>query len=136
MSRFLLVVTLLILLGSLHAFIGEAESNVFSITGTPVDDTTTPSIQHSTSMRTLGPNPFRSGSQTRIELNVKADETAVCGIYNIAGQLITSQSYRPGSHQLEWDGRDLHGNPCGSGIYLIKLKSPSHSSSAKLILIK
>lgn len=136
MNRFLILFALLIFVGSMHAFIGEGISNVFTITGTPVDESTLPPIQQTTFMQPAGPNPFRSGSLTHIDLNVKTGETATCGIYNLAGQVVRSQAFSPGSHQYVWDGRDPQGKLCGSGIYLIRLESPSHSSSAKLVLIK
>ncbi len=136
MNRMLVFTLLLVLAGSLNAFIAEGESNVFPITGTPVEESLLPVAQQATGMRPASPNPFRGGDPARVELTVKAGETATCGIYNLSGQLLQSRTYAPGSHSFAWDGLDLQGNPCASGIYLIRLKSPSHSSSAKLVLIK
>lgn len=136
MNKILVFLALLVLAGSLNAFIGEGISNVFTITGTPVDESILPPDAQNTWMRPASPNPFRSGAQTQINLNVKTGETATCGIYNLSGQLVRNQTYSPGSYQLVWDGRDPQGNPCGSGIYLLRLESPSHSSSARLVLLK
>ncbi|MDD3144263.1 MAG: FlgD immunoglobulin-like domain containing protein [Candidatus Cloacimonetes bacterium] len=136
MNRALIFLVLLIFVGSLNAFIGEGISNVFTITGTPVDESILPPDAQNTWMRPASPNPFRSGDQARVNLNVKTGETATCGIYNLSGQLVRSQTYFPGSHSFVWDGRDPQGNICGSGIYLLRLQSPSHSSSARLVLLK
>ncbi len=136
MNKTVALLALLVIAGSLNAFIGEGISNVFAITGTPVDETVLPPDTQNTWMRPASPNPFRGGAQTRIDLNVKAGETATCGIYNLNGQLVLSQTYSSGSHSFAWDGRDPRGNPCGSGIYLLRLQSPSRNSSARLVLVK
>lgn len=136
MNRMLVLLALLIFAGSLPAFIAEGESNLFEITGTPVGDHFLPPATQITGMQPASPNPFRGDGQTRVVLTVTAGETAICGIYNLSGQLVLSRAYSSGSHQFAWDGSDSQGNPCASGIYLIRLKSRSHSSSAKLVLIK
>ncbi|MBW6514334.1 MAG: T9SS type A sorting domain-containing protein [Candidatus Syntrophosphaera sp.] len=136
MNRFLIFFTLLVLAGSIHAFVGEGESNVFEITQTGVEESIIPPSQQTGFTGPAWPNPFRGGAVVSIGLQVKAGELATCGIYNLAGQAVSIQSYAPGSHQLVWDGRDLRGDPCASGIYLLRLRSASHASSAKLVLIK
>ena len=136
MDRLLIFIALLVWASCLPAFVGEGESNVFEITQTPVEETLLPPINQTAFTGMARPNPFRGGSRTQISLNVKAGETATCAIYNLAGQLIRSQSFNPGSHQLVWDGRDRHGESCGTGIYLARLRSASCISTAKLVLIK
>lgn len=137
MIRMLVITTLLALAGSLAAFTAEAESNIFAITvETDVEESLLPPAQQITAMLPASPNPFRGGGLARVSLTVKAGETATCGVYNLAGQLVLSRTFAPGNHQFAWNGLDTQGNPCASGIYLVSLKSPSHSSSAKLVLIK
>lgn len=136
MNRFLIFSAFIVWASCLPAFVGEGESNVFEITQTPVEETLLPSILQTAFTGPASPNPFRGGSRTQICLEVKAGETAVCSIFNLAGQLIRSQSFAPGSHQLVWDGRDRNGESCGTGIYLARLRSTSCSSTAKLVLIK
>lgn len=136
MNKTFVFIALIIFVGSLSAFIGEGVSNLFAITGTPVDESILPPVPQTTSIQSASPNPFRGDDQARVSLSVKAGETADCGIYNLAGQLVKSQTYTPGYHQFVWDGRDPQGKLCGSGIYLVRLKSASHASSARLVLVK
>lgn len=136
MKRFPILIALLFLAGGLCAFVGEGESNVFEITQTGLEESIIPPIRQTGFTGPAWPNPFRGGASISIGLQVKAGETAACGIYNLAGQAVRSQNYAPGSHQLVWDGCDHSGKPCASGIYLVRLRSPNHSSSAKLVLIR
>ncbi len=136
MNKCLIFIALIVWASCLPAFVGEGESNVFEITQTPVEETLLPPILQTAFTGPASPNPFRGGARTQISLDVKSGETAICAIYNLAGQLIRSQSFAPGSHQLIWDGRDRYGEPCGTGIYLARLRSPSCSSTVKLVLIK
>ena len=136
MNKLLSLFALFVLVGNLSAFIAEGESNIFEIIATSVDESLLPPATQFTGMQPASPNPFRSGGEACVSLTVKAGETATCGIYNLSGQLVRSQTYAPGNHNCVWNGHDLSGEPCASGIYLIRLKSPSHNSSAKLVLIK
>ncbi len=111
MNRLLICIALLLLTGGIHAFVGEGESNIFEILETGVGESVIPPIQQTEFTGPAWPNPFRGGSQASIGLQVKAGETAVCGIYNLAGQRVFAQSFEPGRHRLVWDGRDRNGKP-------------------------
>jgi hypothetical protein len=69
------------------------------------------------------PNPFRAGDSTRIALTlgVTAEEAEVM-IYDPAGRLVFRKKFEgePGEHLIEWDGRDLQGNPLPRGIYFCR----------------
>ena len=136
MNKIFMFLALLVLTGSLNAFIGEGESNVFTITVTPVDESVLPPDTQNTCLREAFPNPFRSGEDTRMGISVQAGETATLSIYNLKGQVVSSQTLSPGIHQIVWNGRDRGNDPCGSGIFLVSLKSPSHASTTKLVLLK
>ncbi len=109
-------------------------SNFYGPARVTVDQESTPPLPEITQMRPPYPNPFKN--KANIEIEVKADETAVMGIYNLAGQLVRTESFNPGYHKLAWDGRDGSGRPCVSGIYLLRLTSPSRICSSKLVLLK
>lgn len=82
------------------------------------------------------PNPFKLGQNASIAVDVKSGETGVVSIYNLAGQLIRTYNVQPGSHVLNWNGRDAKGNACASGIYLYRLSTPSFSGSGKMVIVK
>lgn len=109
-------------------------SNFYGPASVTVEPASAPPLPEVTLMRDPWPNPFRACAN--LEIEVKADETAVLGIYNLAGQLVSTESFSPGYHKLAWDGRDSRGRPCSSGIYLLRLVSPSRVCSNKLVLLK
>ncbi|HPK83211.1 MAG TPA: T9SS type A sorting domain-containing protein, partial [Candidatus Syntrophosphaera sp.] len=82
------------------------------------------------------PNPFKLGSSTTIEVDVKAGETGTLSIYNLSGQLVRSFTVNEGAHSLGWNGRDSKGAVCGSGIYFYKLSTASCNQSRKMVIIK
>ncbi len=82
------------------------------------------------------PNPFRTGSSSRFEVELKAGETGEIAIYNVVGQVVKSIRVSEGYHTLDWDGRDSKGNHCASGIYFYKLSSPSLSQTKKLVIVR
>lgn len=109
-------------------------SNFHGPVSVTLDGGSTPTLPETTMMRDPWPNPFRTAAS--IEIEVKGGETATFAIYNLAGQLVRSESFSPGFHQLAWDGRDGGGRPCVSGIYLLRLSSPSSVCNTKLVLLK
>lgn len=109
-------------------------SNFHGPVSVTVEPFSTPTFPETTLMRPAWPNPLKTCAN--IEIEVKADETALLGIYNLAGQLVRSQSFCPGYHKMVWDSRDAGGRPCSSGIYLLRLTSPSRVYNSKLVLLK
>ena len=82
------------------------------------------------------PNPFRD--QLSIEVSSTKSAEVKVNIYNIKGQLVKSisQKLSSGQNTLNWDGRDRSGNPSASGVYLVKVQSPSKSSTHKVLKMK
>jgi len=79
------------------------------------------------------PNPFKE----RIELSFEQDRAAPARIecYNIKGQKVDEQVLRDakaGENRFSWDGRDLHGNICAPGIYIIRIHSSRGVQSRKI----
>ncbi len=95
-----------------------------------------PVIPTTTILRNVYPNPFRTGTSTNIEMDVKASETATLTIYNVLGQKVMKYVLQAGSYKITWNGRDENGDVCGSGIYFYKLSSPSINSTKKMVIIK
>ncbi|HNT52899.1 MAG TPA: T9SS type A sorting domain-containing protein [Candidatus Syntrophosphaera sp.] len=110
------------------------DSHFYGPVSVTLENDAVPPLPELTTLRHPYPNPF--SNSTKLEVEVKGGETASLAIYNLAGQLVRSHSLPSGSHQLSWDGRDLNGQLCASGIYLIRLKSPSCQKTLKLVLMK
>ncbi len=95
-----------------------------------------PVLPEISSLKNAYPNPFKLGTGTNIEIDIKAGETGTLSIYNIQGQVVKTASLAQGSHKLVWNGRDSKGKVCGSGIYFYKLNTPSLNQTKKMILMK
>ncbi len=92
-----------------------------------------PTVSH---LKSAYPNPFKASSSTSIEVDIKADETGTITIYNILGQVVKSYDVTPGTHTIQWNGRDSKGNSCGSGVYFYKLATPSVNQTKKMVIVK
>ncbi len=87
-------------------------------------------------LRNAYPNPFRRNESTRIEVSVKAGETGSLTIYNVLGQKVMSYNLREGLNPLNWNGRDINGNPVASGVYFYRLSTPSLNDTRKMVLMR
>jgi len=82
------------------------------------------------------PNPFRT--DTVIRYFVPREGLVKMQIYNLIGRsvdTIVDRRQRIGEHTAIWDGRDRHGQPCGSGVYFCRLTVGTSSQSAKIVLL-
>jgi hypothetical protein len=72
------------------------------------------------------PNPFNP--TTNIKFFLPISKNISLKIYNALGQevrtIINDQNYAPGSHTVEWDGKDNNGKPVSSGVYVYTLFYP------------
>ena len=83
------------------------------------------------------PNPFNSSTTIRYEL---PDPSKVhISVMNSLGQTvqILENTFRqPGTHAVQWDGKDQQGFSLPSGIYFFKIQTPRYSQTLKLMLIR
>jgi hypothetical protein len=83
------------------------------------------------------PNPFNP--TTTIRFSLPANERVGLAIYAANGALVRMlvDEVRPrGTHDITWDGRDMAGNPVGSGVYFYRLTAGKFSDSRKMVLLK
>ncbi len=83
------------------------------------------------------PNPFNP--LTRIAVFLPDQHSGQCSIYNSRGELVyqyAPQSFNEGWNYLSWNGTDASGQPCGSGIYLIRVSGGDLSLQSKVVLMK
>lgn len=113
----------------------DSHTNLHGPVSVLVTTEDSPELPVYTGMGNLYPNPFRSGL-ANLDVVVKEGDTASVSIYNISGQMVKSFALSSGSHKIQWDGRDLRGNLCGSGVYFYQLSSPSYNRIAKMVIIK
>ena len=77
------------------------------------------------------PNPFNAATKITYQLSLSGDVTFE--VYNLLGQLVNklSSGFQPtGQYHLIWNGTDLKGQPCESGIYFGRLVVKSAASNS------
>ncbi|MBE0567791.1 MAG: hypothetical protein IH621_17690 [Krumholzibacteria bacterium] len=83
------------------------------------------------------PNPFNPATTLSFEL--AATEQVTLEILDIRGrrvQVLVSGVLGAGVHEFSWNGRDLQGQPVGSGVFVGYLKAGERVAIQRLTLIK
>jgi hypothetical protein len=116
---------------------GEIRGQIVSF----LDATTasSPEVEGPASLRLLAnaPNPMRSS--TRIRLAVARSTPARLVIYDVQGRVVRTLFrgvLSPGSHAIEWDGRDDRGRPVARGAYRYALHTPGRVVARGLSVLR
>lgn len=83
------------------------------------------------------PNPFNAS--TTIEYSLPSAMEVNLEVYNILGQRVRTlkRGRTPaGEHRAVWDGRDDTGHAVSSGVYLIRMQTPTGQVVRKVMMIK
>jgi hypothetical protein len=83
------------------------------------------------------PNPFNP--RTSLAYVLPAAGRVQLTLHDARGALIATLVDRvedAGSHHASWDGRDLHGRNVASGVYIVRLASPSGTRTQSVVLAK
>lgn len=83
------------------------------------------------------PNPFKLN--TTIEFELKQAGLLKADVYNVRGQKIRKLQQEQaiaGNLSLHWDGSDDAGKRCAPGVYFLRLESPDHQRTHKMLLTK
>ena len=83
------------------------------------------------------PNPFNP--KTEISFSLATQDRAVLKIFNIKGQEVITLmdlDVHPGTHVVQWSGKNQMGQDVASGMYFYKLKVGNLSFQKKLLLLR
>ena len=83
------------------------------------------------------PNPFNAG--TMITINMFDSSHATLEIFDIQGKSMTTLldgEYSMGSHQIHWRGTNNTGAELPSGIYLVRLVTPTETQVKRLSVLR
>jgi hypothetical protein len=83
------------------------------------------------------PNPFNP--TTVVNYSIDRATHVTLAVYDILGhRLVTlaSGEQEPGTHAVEWDGRDDRGRSVASGVYFARLESDLVTSVRKMVLVR
>jgi len=97
-----------------------------------------PDIPYKYSLLQNYPNPFNPETVISYQLSVKSYLSLK--IYDLLGRevaTLVNGTQSPGTHTVEWDGKNSNGQIVGSGIYFYQLKTnKGFVSTKKMILLK
>ncbi len=94
-------------------------------------------IPTKTVLRSIYPNPFNPTTTVNFYMD-KADDVTI-NVFNVRGQLIntiTRDNFTEGFHNVVWNGKDLDGRDCASGIYFFRMETKDESQMVKGVLMK
>jgi hypothetical protein len=83
------------------------------------------------------PNPFNAETIIRYKLAGQSD--VMIKIYNASGQQITAlvnSVQQAGEYSVRWKGKDDHGQPVATGVYLVRLKAGDFTGMRKMLFIR
>ena len=83
------------------------------------------------------PNPFNPTTTIRVALPEAAEWTL--SVYDAAGRLVRRFDGSTGGAtfvEVNWDGRDNHGMPVSSGMYLYRARAGGFTDVKKMLLLK
>jgi Big-like domain-containing protein/flagellar hook capping protein FlgD len=83
------------------------------------------------------PNPFQEA--TRIPFSLDREQRVRLVVLDVGGREVVSMMDRrlgPGSHALEWDGRDAGGRAVESGVYYLRLTAGSRTLTRRAVLLR
>ena len=102
-----------------------------------LNDNQLPKPPLQTALRPSYPNPFKSSTIIRYDLN-RAGETNLA-IYDPRGSLVRvlHEGYlEPGRYETAWDGKNASGQAAATGVYFMRLKTKDRMLSEKTLLLR
>lgn len=96
-----------------------------------------PVLTDLTGPMTVAPNPVRAGRGVTIWSPTEGP--VVLRIYDTAGRVVRTlgrSSSMGDATAITWDGLGRDGNPAKSGIYFLRLSSPSRNLTEKLVIVQ
>lgn len=85
----------------------------------------------------ISPNPFNN--TVKIRFNISQPRSVNAVIYDVFGRevaVLANNRFIEGEHHLTWNGRNSHGLPVRSGLYVIRITTDRYKQTAKMLLLK
>jgi hypothetical protein len=84
----------------------------------------------------VSPNP--TSSTARIRYSVPRGDPVRVDVYDSSGRLVRNlinEWHDGGAHEIRWNGRDSIDRHVSSGVYFVRLRTPSQSAARKIVRI-
>ncbi|MCP4290634.1 MAG: T9SS type A sorting domain-containing protein [bacterium] len=94
-------------------------------------------IPPATNSLSISPYPFNP--RTEISFTISIAQSVKLEIYDMTGKRITQlvdRNFEPGTHRIDWQGKDQNGSAVASGSYLLRMITNSGVSSSKMMLVR
>jgi endonuclease I len=89
-------------------------------------------------LRQNAPNPF--AGRTTIGFDLARGEHVTLRVFDVTGRAVRTLAdgaeMQPGSHRVEWDGRDDRGAKLGAGLYFCRLETGVAHEMKRLVLTR
>jgi len=119
----------------LDYLVGNSDGGIYffrNVTGEPPGIMPKVTAPYRGPVLTLGPNP--ANPSTWISFTLTAPQEATLAVYNILGAKITtltSGPQKPGEHTYYWNASQN-----ASGVYIIRLETPHHTSAQRVVVLR
>ncbi|MCF7920519.1 MAG: T9SS type A sorting domain-containing protein [Candidatus Cloacimonetes bacterium] len=119
-----------------YQYMGYSGSDVmiqgWSIPEVKAEENDIPSV---TCTMELMPNPFNPELHISWTL-AKDGVNGTISIYNVKGQIVWKEDIIESKGDVVWEGRDISGSKCSSGVYFIRLQSGNEVLHKRAVLLK
>lgn len=85
----------------------------------------------------ITPNPFNPS--TKVAFQLPGRSRVDVAVYDVQGRrlrLLSDRARGPGRHAEVWDGRDDRGVRVASGVYFVRVSTPTHHDVRRVVLLK
>ncbi|MBN1612288.1 MAG: hypothetical protein JW940_36990 [Polyangiaceae bacterium] len=116
---------------------GNASHRVGRWLGPPVVGIDDSDVATALRLDNATPNPFNP--RTTIAFTLDRSERVVLDVLGVDGRRVArlvEETLAAGPHRVTWDGRDGHGRPLPSGVYLMCLQAGSQRRAGKAVLLR
>jgi FlgD Ig-like domain len=100
-------------------------------------DIPTPASGPSLRIQSVRPNPVRDGCTFEIRLGAVRPSSVV--LFDASGRRVRrvlDATLSAGVHPVPWDGLDDDGQPCGSGVYFVRVTAGEDSDSRRVLVVR
>jgi hypothetical protein len=94
-------------------------------------------LSSQTALGAVYPNPFHQGAT--IHLAVANACQARLTVHDVAGRLVRHLAHRrfgEGSHAVVWNGQDESALPVSPGVYFVRLETPDHQETRRVVRLR
>lgn len=81
------------------------------------------------------PRPNPAVGEVRFRLDIPAGHQATLRVFDLAGRLLTTKQYGPGSQLARWDGLAGDGSRVPAGVYFLRLEGTGSTITHKVVLL-